>query len=68
MSAVLRCCCRRCNGTTFLRVSDYLADHQLDPGEYVLDREVTVELSRNPHAEVHVLRAPVRSLFTDPEV
>lgn len=44
MTAALRCCCGRCaGGVIFLTVPDYLAAHQLAPGEYVLDSEVAVD-------------------------
>jgi len=49
--ASLRCCCGRCaGGVSYLSVADYLADHQLRDGEYVLDSEVELRAaSRAAH-------------------
>lgn len=68
MMAVMRCCCRRhLGGVTYLRVTDFIDDHQLSPGEYVLDRDVEVSESRHLHAGVALRPVPPISLFSDPE-
>jgi len=49
VSAAIRCCCGRCTGgVTYLRHTDWLAAHQLGPGEFVLESEVEEARSNHP--------------------
>jgi hypothetical protein len=54
VTAFLRCCCLRCaGGVTYTSPVDWLTEHQLSPGEIVLESEVRLAVRRDRPTNAH---------------